>query len=471
MNWTRLHIIGIICLGIVTLSLLTGSTAHAQNTGLIIINSVNPEDQSTNVPVDQLSKGITFTYQYHGVINHQSCKPLQNTITNYATDKPEPTVDLIGPNQQHIPLYTVSHTSKPVNPSDSNTHQFSLKYAESHYELQPDQWYELRLRGGANGLAFSCSNSTQPYLLQSQGYTFRFQTGKDNIAPSLSNIKTEQSFDHATISWQTSDKQATSTVHYGLNGDYTHQAKVFEDPNLYYQPYATAPNLQSGKKYNYKISSSDKSGNTTTKTGTFTTLALTNQPKIDQITGSSARISWKTNAQVASAIHYGPTPETKLGSQSTKPSTIHDFRLVHLQPNQKYFIKIQIKSGLYTATTATHTFTTGPDPNAGIAMQEPLSPQFTTQFDFSSFNLKDFPPDQLSATNSAQASQGAVLASTNEPLSSIAGNFSKFKHHNPWIVWLWIPIILLLSLITAVWLLWRHEQKVNTINTNNRLQK
>lgn len=153
----------------------------------------------------------------------------------------------------------------------------------------------------------------------------------DKIAPKISNVKVADiKSNSATITWITSEP-ATSEVDYGLdsnyglaasNSDYVTQHKVVLDSAI----------LKPGTTFNYRISSSDPSGNVATeKNRTFSTAGLTAQIKvIDQeskpVSGATVKYqqsSAKTNDKGITSLNNLPSGKvTIVVSQGGKDTSI-----------------------------------------------------------------------------------------------------------------------------------------------------
>ena len=183
---------------------------------------------------------------------------------------------------------------------------------------------------------------------------------------------------------------------------------------------------------------------------------------ISEITGHEATLRWNTSPATDSIVEYGTT--SSLGQVSGKHgmATNHDVRLVHLQPNQTYYVQIRLINGDASSVSDIFRFKTL-DAGAGVSTNTiTLNPQFSGAFDLSNFNFRDFPLEDIDSSND-QASQGAVLAAQDEDLFSIAGNFGSYIEQHRWVVWLWVPVLLLIFLIICIWLLHRHQTKASRV--------
>src|SRR5690606_18781328 len=95
-------------------------------------------------------------------------------------------------------------------------------------------------------------------------------------------------------------------------------------------------------------------------------------------------------------------------------STNHQIRLLNLTSKTTYYFRIVLENGDAKSTSSIHNFSTL-DASAGLPITDPpIRPEFDTRFDMSEFNFLDFPLEELEASSSAEASGGAVLASTDE---------------------------------------------------------
>jgi sensor c-di-GMP phosphodiesterase-like protein len=166
-----------------------------------------------------------------------------------------------------------------------------------------------------------------------------------------------------------------------------------------------------------------------------------------------------------SMIEYGTTRSLGRRSGSHELRQDHTIRLLNLDSHSTYYARVAMSNGDATATSQIFTFKTM-DAGAGItAGSATINPEFDTHFNFSSFNFKDFPLDDLQASASAQASSGAVLADIDEgPMEQMSNRFGNIIASNPWLIWLWIPILLLLGLIITIWLLTRHARRMERLH-------
>ena len=294
--------------------------------------------------------------------------------------------------------------------------------------------------------------------LPDAGYQVAFTTGNDLVAPIITEHSYMTTHNTAVLGWITSEPALTQ-IRYGASPSY---GKLKSVPGNREKHLIELNNLQPGTTYYYQLESKDADGVEVGKrTGTFTTWSIS-PITISEITGHEATLRWNTSPATDSIIEYGTT--SSLGQVSGKHglTTTHDVRLVHLQSNQTYYARIRLINEDASSVSDIFTFKTL-DAGAGVSTDTvTLNPQFTGEFDLSNFNFRDFPLEETSASDN-QASLGAVLAAQDEDLFSIAGNFGSYMQQHQWVVWLWVPVLLLIFLIVCVWLLHRHQNKASKV--------
>ncbi len=173
--------------------------------------------------------------------------------------------------------------------------------------------------------------------------TFAFTTEADFIAPTISNISLGTvTAVTANISWQT-DEPANSVVEYGQTEAYGSEmsaAEFITNHNI------TLDNLTAGTSYHFRVKSSDPSGNETKSLDFGFTTTIDNAAPIisnfviDEVTKSSARVSWQTNEPAFSEMSYGPS--TSLGvtlEEKTTLKTAHSYTITGLQSGRQYFVR------------------------------------------------------------------------------------------------------------------------------------
>ena len=174
------------------------------------------------------------------------------------------------------------------------------------------------------------------------------------------------------LRWAT-DEKATAVIEYGSGSD-TVRKKVYFSGYVTSQE-ATLGNLKSGTRYTIKITVSDQSGNSSSKTLTSTVGSKSKDAALvigdiepafygsDRITANTARIGFSTSLPAKSRIRYGTTAKslTKTVVVSDKRNVEHEVIIGGLLPNTTYYYKIEIYESLFGKSTASDvlSFSTG----------------------------------------------------------------------------------------------------------------
>lgn len=190
-------------------------------------------------------------------------------------------------------------------------------------------------------------------------------TGID-VDPPIITVGPESSAEDCTsiITWQT-DELATSLVEYGLDTGYGQSESL---SGYRSQHTIILTGLTPSTLYHYRVVTSDTSGNGPTYSSdlTFTTSigvapSILTGPNVNNVTGSSATITWTTDEAADSVIDYGLT--TSYGSQLSDPSfnTIHSVTLSSLSPETTYHYQVSSTDscGNGPAQSDDNVFTTG----------------------------------------------------------------------------------------------------------------
>lgn len=430
----------------------------AEAAGAVTILGTSPNLDSIQ-PVNVVQTGFNFGYLIDPHSTIDQCWPDKQSINSH-------TVSLSSPGDTRVhPLYTVGWSETPTTTTFEadtvNYYHFSLSIPQPGYELLPNSNYTLTLTGGTDGITFLCKDGSSPHTwhyLPDAGYQVAFTTGNDLVAPIITEHSYMTTHNTAVLGWITSEPALTQ-IRYGASPSY---GKLKSVPGNREKHLIELNNLQPGTTYYYQLESKDADGVEVGKrTGTFTTWSIS-PITISEITGHEATLRWNTSPATDSIIEYGTT--SSLGQVSGKHglTTTHDVRLVHLQSNQTYYARIRLINEDASSVSDIFTFKTL-DAGAGVSTDTvTLNPQFTGEFDLSNFNFRDFPLEETSSSDN-QASLGAVLAAQDEDLFSIAGNFGSYMQQHQWVVWLWVPVLLLIFLIVCVWLLHRHQNKASKV--------
>ncbi len=204
--------------------------------------------------------------------------------------------------------------------------------------------YEVNLAGLVANTNYQYKIAAEDSLSNASSLTGVFSTA--NIAadtpPQILAINSVVGFTTTTISWSATDDNSISVVNfmYGTSGSYGSVGAVVGsyDVNL--------SGLSMSTIYYYKISVTDGIGQTTSSTGSFTTLgadlippAISNVSSAPGVT--TAEITFNTNELATVEVLYGST--NSYGSTftgGTPAGMTHSVILPNLLPNHTYYFKI-----------------------------------------------------------------------------------------------------------------------------------
>ena len=149
---------------------------------------------------------------------------------------------------------------------------------------------------------------------------------------------------YGKISWTTSEESAT-ILRYG-----TDKAALFSaiDSNYIKNHTATIKDLAPNTKYYVEIVAANRAGNQTVDNSNGNYYSLTTYPTIEiseinvsEIGLYSARITWKTNADSTSVVHYGDSAANLDRQEMSSPGKIHSVAVNNLLNGTKYYFKAE----------------------------------------------------------------------------------------------------------------------------------
>jgi len=168
----------------------------------------------------------------------------------------------------------------------------------------------------------------------------------DHIPPVLSgDTVTAIGPDRATVNW-TSDEPATSQIDYGPTLAYG--ASTALDPSLITSHSQTITGLAPSTSYSCLLRSADSSGNTATKTASFTTSAPRVVPpvfsnvRLSDLQADQATFAWTTDELADSQVEFGTT--IGYGSSSTRDpamTSTHFVLVTGLVPSTIYHYRVK----------------------------------------------------------------------------------------------------------------------------------
>jgi hypothetical protein len=198
--------------------------------------------------------------------------------------------------------------------------------------------------------------------------TYYFTTLADTTGPTISDIKSVVGETSAGVTWATSEA-ADSLVEYSIDTSYsssTSSASLVQGHAL------TLSGLTNETTYNYRVTSEDIYGNSTTSPSyTFTTSSVTvgdttaptiSNISVSDITATSAKVSWETDEAADGKAEYGESEDYERGIAEGN----HDYEtskavtLIGLSPETTYHYRVQVVDAAGNSNASGDaTFTTG----------------------------------------------------------------------------------------------------------------
>jgi hypothetical protein len=184
--------------------------------------------------------------------------------------------------------------------------------------------------------------------------------------PAISSIVSTPSTTSVVITWTVTDDNSVPTISFNYDTNSTtlnNSHPVSLSPPSSYS--TTLIGLSSAQLYYYKITAVDSIGQTTSSTGSFTTVSLidTTPPIISNIvvtsTPTTATITWTTNENADSQVKYGLTSVYGTTLSNLTLVTSHSVAVTTLIPNTLYHFQIITTDAAGNATaSADNTFLT-----------------------------------------------------------------------------------------------------------------
>lgn len=222
--------------------------------------------------------------------------------------------------------------------------------------LTEDTLYHFRIR----------SRDATGNQATSADVTFRTLPPSDSSAPTISDIQALNITGiGATIAWATNES-SNSFVDYGRTA--TYELGTATDATMVIDHAVPILGLAGETTYHYRVRSRDGAGNEATSADqVFTTRDITapiiSEIMAQDITDSSARITWTTNEPANSSISYGTTIAYSLGTITDATRvTLHTMTLSGLVSATTYHFEVRSSDVAgNSGTSADRTFTTEPD--------------------------------------------------------------------------------------------------------------
>lgn len=165
-----------------------------------------------------------------------------------------------------------------------------------------------------------------------------------SITPSVYDVVVSSiNLSSAVIEWKT-NVAASGQLQYGVSINYGSTFRGNENDKSTVH-IAKLQNLESGKKYHYRIQGLDIGGNSLASDDyTFTTFTI---PRIDEYAVSSvsereASLQWVTNVETDTNVRYIDIATNEVKTQGEDALTkVHDFKLKGLEPGRQYLVRIE----------------------------------------------------------------------------------------------------------------------------------
>lgn len=188
----------------------------------------------------------------------------------------------------------------------------------------------------------------------------------DNAGPVISGVYAASvASSSASINWVT-DEQAYGTVEYGLTSSYGYTSQTEGTPSTAHA--VTLSGLAAGKTYNYRVASRDAAGNVSysgnytfnTAAPSDTTAPAISNIVVENITGSTATVTWATDEGSTAQVEYGTSASygsaTDLAPELT---AVHTVTLTGLAANTQYHFAVRSADAAgNSAVSPDSTFTT-----------------------------------------------------------------------------------------------------------------
>jgi chitodextrinase len=197
--------------------------------------------------------------------------------------------------------------------------------------------------------------------------TFHTEILPDTTPPIISNVNSHATDTTATIMWDT-DELADSVVEYG---ETEVLGSIEINSTLEYDHSVTLTNLQPSTTYYFRVNSTDTSGNYangkvmqfTTEEGPDITPPKITDVMVEDITESSATVTWKTNEPSDSLVKYGET--TTYVAEVSDPTLAfdHSLKITGLDHSEEYHYLIQSKDMAGNLQDYEGTFNTASPPD------------------------------------------------------------------------------------------------------------
>jgi len=338
------------------------------------------QDDSTTTHSVQLPKDLTPGSTYHfrvrsrDLAGNEAISPdFTFTTSQSPNDTTPPTITFepsTGIGQPSETQITISWTTNEDSDSfvDYSTDKsfvlsqgspiMTTQHSVTLVGLKPATQYYFRIR--------STDPSGNRAIEDNSGQGFSFVTLSGANPPTISNIQiTDVTYNSVKISW-TTDISANSFVEYGLDTSY---GKMTGQNDSVTSHSVILTGLLSKATYYFRVRSAAQTEAVSANYTFTTTLAPDITPpvisniQVSNITLTSALITWTTDENADSIVHYGTTTNYQwLAGDSATSTKTHSVSLTNLLPGTTYHYKVTSKdtSGNISESSDA-TFSTQPD--------------------------------------------------------------------------------------------------------------
>lgn len=244
-------------------------------------------------------------------------------------------------------------------------------------------------------------------------YIRDLELGAPNTPPVIFNVNAANiTTNSATITW-TTDQEANSRVEYGVTTAYGSTTPL--DPNPVVSHVVNLNGLTQNTLYNYRVTSANENGSTTSGNFTFTTSGppSISDVQVTEITTNSVTVTWTTNAPATGQVRYGPT--SSYGNETVvHPDlvTSHAVMVTGLSADTTYHCQA-VSTNVYGADESQDlTFTTA-EPASEIVIDN-LDPGFTSTSGWSTGSVTVVPKvgsNYLYTTGTGNTSASSITRS------------------------------------------------------------
>lgn len=304
---------------------------------------------------------------------------VSGTVSSGGTQPPPPPPPSTPPTISNITVTDITETSATVTWTTNEDADSKVDYGQTvSYEIGTETEASL-ITSHSVDLTNLSAGTTYHYRVRSANFSgieaisadFTFTTSEapDTDPPVISDVQVLNiTSESATVAWVT-DEAASSAVDYGLTDAY--ELGTIESATLVLDHQVALSGLTALTTYHYRVRSSDAGALEAISTDfTFTTAAppdtdppIISNISVEDITETSARITWQTDEDATSEVSYGISTEYEAGTLTELVFvTNHSMELLGLVPATTYHFQVRsVDAVLNSAASEDQTFATLPD--------------------------------------------------------------------------------------------------------------